>query len=65
MSLPIVSVNEGVNDPKADPRFGQRQVLCHDRPLNAVPLKRANTDSKEWQLQSLVVDSGAAEVSSI
>ena len=32
---------------KADTRFGQRQVLCHDRPINALPLKQANTDAKE------------------
>ena len=63
-SLPIVPVIEGVNDPKADSRFGQRQVLCHDRPINAVPLKQANTDSTEWQLSSLAVASGAADASS-
>ena len=35
---------------KADTRFGQRQILCHDRPINALPLKQANTDAKEWQV---------------
>ena len=75
-SLLIAPVNEGVNDPeftrradelrqecraervkvKADTRFGQRQS-----PINALPLKQAKTDAKEWQVLSLAVDSGAAE----
>ena len=46
---------------KADTRFGQHQIICHDRPINALPLKQANTDAKEWQVLSLAVDSGAAE----
>ena len=46
---------------KADTRFGQRQILCHDRPINALPLKQAKTDAKEWQVLSLAEDSGAAE----
>ena len=41
---------------KADTRFGQRQS-----PINALPLKQAKTDAKEWQVLSLAVDSGAAE----
>ena len=73
-SLLIAPVNEGVNDPEftrradelrqecwAETRFGQRQILCHDRPINALPLKQAKTDAKEWQVLSLAVDSGAAE----
>ena len=46
---------------KADTRFGQRQILCHDRPINALLLKQVKTDAKEWQVLSLAVDSRAAE----
>ena len=46
---------------KADTRLGQRQIPCHDRSSNAMPLRQSNTDAQEWKVLSLAVDSGAAE----
>ena len=46
---------------EVDTRFCQRQILHHDRPTNAVPLKQTKTDAKEWQVLPFAVDSEAAE----
>ena len=38
---------------KADTRFGQRQILCHDRPINALPLKQGKTTQRSGKFNHL------------